>query len=238
MREVLLPVLVCGLMVWVLRKDKRLLILGFGWFLVSYLPSSNLIPQGQLTSGGMKTGSHHLYMAQAGLALLVASVFFSVCGSFFEQDSPKRFRSIPWVISCCAIFSLGWQTFNFTAYFQNADRFYQGILERNPKHFSAWQNYAWHKLHMDDDPVSAENILLQGVEMTQKHRYRYKEMDLFKLLIKRHVIYDQRDEAETLLQCVMDDWVTDPVGNIYFWLSVQRLDKGAAGPVAKKLSPE
>jgi hypothetical protein len=149
LREAGLPLLVCSGFVWLLRADKRLLAFGFGWFLIAYLPSSNLIPVGRLPGGGMKAGAHHLYLAQAGLALLSASALFLRDGKGFDRRMHARKQLISWLLTAILVFLLCHQTFRFSGYYQNADRFYRGVLERKWKtsgtkrRRSFWTDFRW-----------------------------------------------------------------------------------------------
>ena len=71
--QILLPALVLLLFSWRLRKHWDILVFGYGWFFIFYLPSSNLISIGTLSGGDLKAGAHHLYPAHAGLCLFLAA---------------------------------------------------------------------------------------------------------------------------------------------------------------------
>jgi len=146
---IFLTTAVCIGLVWLLWKDKRLLTLGIGWFLIFYLPTSNLVSIGTMPGGGLKAGAHHLYPAHAGLCLLVAAVFFLPGRRSPKTSSSPAFHLLPSLLIGIIILFLSLQTFRFSANYRNPDRFYQGILEINPMYAGAWKNYAWHKLYIE-----------------------------------------------------------------------------------------
>jgi len=216
-REILVPVLACSAILWMLRSNRKILALGLGWFLIAYLPSSNLIPMGMLRGGGLRTGAHHLYLAQPGLALLVVAALFSRRRSRSGQRSPVRFPFFPWLFAGLLILCLGSQTYRFSGFFQNADAFYQGVLDRNPSYPGAWLNYGYHKLYRDREPDRAERILLDGLEaLNEQGNPKGLSMLNWNLL---HLYREngRQEEADTLFQCLQEEWSEDPVGNIYLW---------------------
>jgi hypothetical protein len=224
-REVALPLLVCSGFVWLLRRDKKLLLFGFGLFFIAYLPSSNLIPVGRMPGGGLKAGAHHLYLAQAGLALLVGSVMFRPDGKGLDRRMHARRRLISGLLFTILVLFLCHQTFQFSGHYQNADRFYRGVLERNPVYAAAWQNYAWYKLYVENKPDDAEEVLLDGLEVVVAEEDRLGQRKLVWNLLHLYLEHDRCEEAETLLQCIRDKWIEDPVGNHYLWTLVQRLEE-------------
>ena len=230
-REVGLPVLLSSALVWRLRGDSRLLAFGFGLFFIAYLPSSNLIPMGKLPGGGLKTGAHHLYLAQAGLALLVGAALFSSDRKVPEPGRRSWKRLTAWFLALALVLLLCHQTFRFSGYFQSADRFYRAVLERNPAYSGAWQNYGWYKLYLENKPAEAERILLDGLEVVGSKEDFRGERKLTWNLLHLYLGEERFDEAETLLQCTAEKWMEDPLGNHYFWTLVQRLedrDEGAS----------
>jgi len=222
--EVVLPVLLSSALVWLLRGDRRLLAFGFGLFFIAYLPSSNLIPMGKLPGGGLKTGAHHLYLAQAGLALLAAAALFSSDRKVPEPGRRSWKRLISRFLALALVLLLCYQTFRFSGYFQNADCFYRAVLERNPAYSGAWQNYGWYKLYLENKPDEAERILLDGLEVVGSKEDFRGERKLTWNLLHLYLGEERFDEAETLLQCTAEKWMEDPVGNHYFWTLVQRLE--------------
>jgi hypothetical protein len=218
LREIGLPLLCCGALVWGLRRDGRLLAIGFGMFLIAYLPSSNLIPMGKLPGGGLKTGAHHLYLPQAGLALLVASALFLPGGK-----GAGRNRLFSWFLTAVLVLLLCHQTICFAGAYQSADRFYRGVLERNPVYAGAWQNYAWYKLYVENKPDNAERILLEGLEVMAAEEDSKGEKKLVWNLLHLYLQTKRVDEAATLLQCTSEEWLLDPGGNHYYWTLVRRM---------------
>jgi hypothetical protein len=229
-REVGLPVFLSSGLVWLLRGDRRLLAFGFGLFLIAYLPSSNLIPMGKLPGGGLKTGAHHLYLAQAGLALLAGAALFSSDRKVPEPGRHSGRRSISWLFALVLVLLLCHQTFRFSGYFQSADRFYRAVLERNPAYAGAWQNYGWYKLYLENKSDEAERILLDGLEVVgSKEDFRGGRKLTWNLL-HLYLGAGRFDEAATLLQCTAETWLVDPVGNRYFWTMIQRLEENDEAP--------
>jgi hypothetical protein len=224
-REVVLPVLVSGGLVWRLREDRRLLAFGFGLFFIAYMPSSNLIPMGKLPGGGLKTGAHHLYLAQAGLALLAGAALFSSGRRVPEAAKRSWKRLLSWFLALALVLLLCHQTFRFSGYFRGADRFYQAVLERNPAYSGAWQNYGWYKLYLEGKPDEAERILLDGLEVVVSREDFPGERKLTWNLLHLYLAEGRFDEAQTLLQCRSEKWIEDPVGNHYFWTLVQGLER-------------
>ncbi len=224
------PLFLLGGLVGFLRRDRRLLLLGLGLFLVAYLPSSNLVPMGKLPGGGLKTGAHHLYLPQAGLALLVGAALFLPARWLAERGSPRRGRLISGSLAVILMLLLCRQTFAFSGRFRSADLFYQGVLERNPLYSGAWQNYGWHKLYLDGKPDDAERILLDGLERMVSEGDRRGQRKLVWNLLHLYLANDRAQEACTLLQCVTEAWLEDPVGNHYFWTLVEAAGKREEGP--------
>ena len=178
----------------------------------------------------MKAGAHHLYFAQAGLALLSASVLFLTGGegSCRWGHAPKRL--ISWLLTAIIVSLLSHQTFRFSGYYQNADRFYRGVLERNPVYAAAWQNYGRYKLYVENNPDDAEEILLDGLEEIVAEEDSRGERKLVWNLLHLYLENERYEEAETLLQCIEERWIEDPEGNHYWWTLVQRLEeRGEAG---------
>ena len=220
-----MPVLVSIGLAWRLREDRRLLAFGFGLFFFAYLPSSNLIPMGKLPGGGLKTGAHHLYLAQAGLALLAGAALFSSGRRVPEAGKRSWKRFLSWFLALALVLLLCHQTFRFSGYFRGADRFYQAVLERNPAYSGAWQNYGWYKLYMEGKPDEAERILLDGLEVVVSREDFEGERKLTWNLLHLYLAEGRFDEAQTLLQCTAEKWMEDPVGNHYFWTLVQGLEQ-------------
>lgn len=229
LREIGLPLLFCGSLVWFLRKDRRLLAFGFGFFLIAYLPSSNLISIGKLPGGGLKTGAHHLYLAQAGLALLCVSMFFSHDGKVPARRAAPRSRLISWSLTAILMFLLCRQTFLFAGSYQSADRFYQGVLMRNHVYAGAWQNYGYYKLALENAPDDAERILLEGLAVMRSEGDSRGERKIVWNLIHLYMQGKRPHEAATLFQCVAKEWLQDSVGNYYYWTLVRHLEAGGGG---------
>ncbi len=225
LREVGLPLLCCSALVWGLRRDRRLLAFGFGLFLIAYLPSSNLVPMGRLPGGGLKTGAHHLYLPQAGLVLLAASALFAPGGKVAGPGGTGRNRLISWSLTAILVLLLCHQTIRFAGAYQSADRFYRGVLERNPVYSGAWQNYAWYKLYLKNEPDDAERILLEGLEVMVSEEDSRGERKLVWNLLHLYLRTKRVDEAATLLRCMEEEWLQDPVGNRYYWTLVRRLEE-------------
>jgi hypothetical protein len=223
LREVGLPVLVCSGFVWRLRGEPRLLGFCFAFFLIAYLPSSNVVPMGKLPGGGLKTGAHHLYLAQAGLALLVGSVLFLPEARREDPGKGTGKRLVSWFLTALLVVVLSCQTLRFVGYFRSADRFYQGVLERNPVYSGAWQNYGWYKLYMENKPDDAERILLDGLAVMVSEGDNHGQRKLVWNLLHLYLGHQRVDEAETLLQCTRSEWMEHPVGNHYLWTLVERL---------------
>jgi hypothetical protein len=231
--QILLPVLCLILFAWRLHKHKNMLVFGFGWFLVFYLPSSNIISIGTLPGGSLKAGAHHLYPAHAGLCLLLAATILLPFPCRTSQIQAPRANRLRWAVLALVVLLLGMQTARFTGYFRSADRFYQTLLEKYPLSMGAWMNYGYSKLYIDKDPLSAEWILLGGLQAAEEKRNRSAEMDFMNNLMVLCLGNDRRVEAETMLQCVMEPWSTDPEGNLYFWHVVQLLDEVEKNPGEK-----
>ena len=223
-REAVLPLVFCGTVVWFLRGDRRILAFGFGLFLIAYLPSSNLIPMGKLPGGGLKTGAHHLYLAQAGLVLLCVSVLFSSGGKVPAGGAKPGIRLISWSLTAVWVLLLCRQTFLFAGNYRSADRFYQGVLARNRVYSGAWQNYGYYKLTFEDAPGVAERILLEGLTVMRSEGDSRGRRKLVWNLLHLYQGTDRALEAATLLECVADAWVQDPVGNDYYWSLVRRFE--------------
>ena len=230
LREAAPPVFVLGGLLWLLRRDRRLVLLGFGLFLIAYLPSSNFIPMGKLPGGGLKTGAHHLYLAQAGLALLAGSALFLPARWLADRGSPHRGRLISGSLAVILMLLLCRQTFAFSGRFRSADLFYRGVLERNPVYAGAWQNYGWHKLYLDRRADDAERILLDGLERMVSEGDTRGQRKLVWNLLHLYLASGRVQEACTLLQCVRGAWLEDPVGNDHFWTLVEAAENGEEGP--------
>jgi hypothetical protein len=185
---------------------------------------------GKLPGGGLKTGAHHLYLAQAGLALLTAAALFSPGKTGTEPGGRSWKRLTSWVFALALVLLLCHQTFGFSGYFQSADRFYRAVLERNPAYSGAWQNYGWFKLYLENKPDEAEQILLDGLEVVGAKEDFPGERKLTWNLLHLYLGAERFDEAETLLQCTAEKWIEDPVGNHYFWSLVQRLEENKETP--------
>jgi hypothetical protein len=99
------------------------------------------------------------------------------------------------------------------------------VLERNPAYSGAWQNYGWYKLYLMGKPDEAERILLDGLEVVDCREDFGGERKLTWNLLHLYLGEGRFDEAETLLQCMAEKWIGDPVGNHYFWTIVQRLEE-------------
>jgi len=214
---IFLTTAVCIGLVWLLWKDKRLLTLGIGWFLIFYLPTSNLVSIGTMPGGGLKAGAHHLYPAHAGLCLLVAAVFFLPGRRSPKTSSSPAFHLLPSLLIGIIILFLSLQTFRFSANYRNPDRFYQGILEINPMYAGAWKNYAWHKLYIEKKHLTGELKLLQGIQIAKDEDYDKGTMALEHFLLCVYLQNDRQEEFNTHLQSVMKPWTEHPLGSIYFW---------------------
>jgi hypothetical protein len=215
----------CGLLLlflWRLRGERRLAVFGLFWFLILYLPSSNLLPLGSLPGGDVKAGAHHLYPAHAGLCLLVAASLFKPAGRPLQDPllprcAHSRLRKIlPPALALCAAGLLSIQTFRFASCFRSADRFYEGVLDQNPLNTGARQNYAWHKWYLEKDPTASERILLEGLSATPR-AYPKERADLHSSLIRLYLDTGRSVEASTLLRCLTRSWLRYVVGNLYFW---------------------
>jgi hypothetical protein len=178
---------------------------------------------GKLPGGGMKTGAHHLYLAQAGLALLVGAALFAQEGRAVGWERRTGKGWIAWWVATALVLLLAVQTFRFAAYFRNADRFYQGVLERNPVYAGAWQNYGWYKLYLENEADRAESILLDGLAVMVDEGDEKGERKLTWNLLHLYLRQQRFAEAETLVTCVRSKWMEHPVGNHYFWTLVERL---------------
>jgi hypothetical protein len=235
-QQILFPVLVLILFGWRLHKQRAIPAFGFGWFLVFYLPSSNLISIGTLHGGSLKAAAHHLYPAHAGLCLLLAATILLPLPGGTPQTQAPRANRPRWLFLALVVLLLGFQTVRFTQYFRSTDRFYQALLEKNPLSVGAWMNYGWSKLYIDKDPLDSEWISLGGLKAAEATRNRAAKMDFMNNLMVLHLGNDRRVEAETMLQCIMRPWIVDPEGNIYFWHVIQLRDKIEKGLGEK--SPE
>jgi hypothetical protein len=224
-QQVFIPVLVLILFGWRLRSQPRFLVFGFGWFLVFYFPSSNFISIGTLAGGSLKAGAHHLYPAHAGLCLMLAATILLPFSERTWQTPAPRANRLRWPALALVVILLGFQTARFAGYFRSTDRFYQTLLERYPLSIGAWMNYGWSKLYIDKDPLVSEWISLGGLQTAEATRNRLAEMDFMNNLMVLYLGNDRRVEAETMLQCIMQPWITDPEGNIYFWHVIQVRDK-------------
>jgi hypothetical protein len=215
--QILLPLLVLALFVWRLRRRTGVLALGFGWFLVFYLPSSNLVSIGTLAGGSLKAGAHHLYPAHAGLCLLLAgTLLLPRVGRTWQRNARWKAR-LGWSASALAALLLSAQTFHFAGYFRGADLFYEGLLQRVPLHTGAWTNYGWHKLYIDKDPLRSEWILLGGLQAVQGSKSLKTRMDFVNNLAVLYFEQNRPLEGDAMLQCIMDSWVLHPEGNLTFW---------------------
>ncbi len=234
LEQILLPALVLPPVVWRLRKHRDILAFGFGWFLVFYLPSSNLISIGTLPGGDLKAGAHHLYPAHAGLCLVMAASILLPFGGGRPKSRVHGTGRLQWVAFALIVLLLGTQAFRFAGHFRKADRFYQVLLERHPLHTGAWTNYGWHKLYIDKDPEAAERILLGGIEAVEASRNEAARMDFMHNLMVLYLDNDHPIEAETMLQCITNPWVVRPEGNIYFWHVVRLLERLTENPGVRK----
>jgi len=223
--QILIPLLSLILFGWRLHKHENILFFGFGWFLVFYLPSSNIISIGTLPGGSLKAGAHHLYPAHAGICLLLAATVLLPFRCRTSQTQAPRGNRLRWTVLALVVLVLGMQTVRFTGHFRSADRFYQTLLEKYPHSIGGWMNYGWCKLYIDKDPQGSEWILLGGLQAAEVTRNRAAEMDFMNNLMVLYLGNDRRDEVETMLQCIMQPWTTDPEGSIYFWHVVQLRDK-------------
>lgn len=223
LKEALFPCTVLLVLLFHLLREKRLLILCSFWFLLFYLPSSNLISFGSWPGGAIKAGSHHLYPAHAGLALIVSSALFMPPQHLRKIHTTAWTRIFSFPLSGLLILLLSIQTFRFASNFRDADWFYQGILERNPSYTHAWTNYGYHKLHLDKEPETAEWIILEGLDSLPDSKFHNRV--LLRFLMKLYVRNGRPLETETLLQSEMDDWVTHPLGNLYFWEIIQGIER-------------
>jgi hypothetical protein len=228
LEQILLPVLGLLLVVWRLRRHRRIVAFGLGWFIVFYLPSSNLISIGTLPGGDLKAGAHHLYPAHAGLCLLLAASLLGTRGR--QKNRALGAGRLRWVAFTLICLLLGVQSFRFAAHYRSADLFYQALLELHPHHTAAWTNYGWHKLKIDKDPEAAERILLGGIRAVEASRNKAARTDLMHTLMVLYLENDHPIEAETMLQCIMDSWAVTPVRSLYFWHIVRLLDRRSENP--------
>jgi hypothetical protein len=228
--QALLPVLVLLLFIWRLRRDKEVLALGVAWFLVFYLPSSNVISIGTLAGGGLKAGAHHLYPAHAGLCLFLAACLLLPFRAVPSTEAGRTAGPGPWLALTLLILVLSAQSFRFAAHFRGADRYYQALIDRHPLATGAWTNYGWHKLYIDKAPQAAERILLGGIEAVRGSPKKATKMDLEHNLLILYRDNGRPIEADTLLQCIKNRWILRPVGDIYFWHAAGLLDESAGSP--------
>jgi hypothetical protein len=225
--QVLVPLLALFLVAGRLWRVGEVLIFGLGWFLVLYLPSSNLISIGTLPGGDLKAGAHHLYPAHAGLCLLLAASILLPLGKGRAARTTHGKGRLKGAVLILLALLLSVQSFRFAASFRSPDRFYRTLLERHPLHTGAWTNYGWHKLYIDKDPEAAERILLEGIEAVRPLKNEKATMDFVHHLILLYLDHGYPLEAETLLQCIMQQWIVRPMGSIYFWHAVPLLDRVA-----------
>jgi hypothetical protein len=231
--QILLPILLLILFVWSLHRHRALLAFGFGWFLVFYLPSSNLISIGTLPGGSLKAAAHHLYPAHAGLCLLLAAtILLPLPGRASLRHALVKNR-LRWPVLALVVLLLGFQTARFTGYFRDTDRFYQALLEKYPLSMGAWMNYGWCKLYIDKDPLGSEWILMGGLQAAEEERNRGAKMDFMNNLMVLYLGNDRPVEAETMLQCIMQPWIVHPEGNIYFWHVIQSRERIQKDPGEK-----
>ena len=231
--QILLPVLCLILFGCRLQKHRNILAFGLGWFFVLYLPSSNIVSIGTLPGGSLKAGAHHLYPAHAGLCLLMAATILLPLSGRTSRTQPAGVNGLRWPVLALVVLLLGMQTARFTGYFRSADRFYQTLLEKYPLSMGAWMNYGWGKLYIDKDPLGSEWILLGGLQAAEEARDRLAEMDFMNNLMVLYLGNDRQDEADTMLQCVMQPWTTDLEGSIYFWHLAQLREKVEEDPGEK-----
>lgn len=228
--QILLPLLVLVLFAWRLGRRPRVLALSLGWFMVFYLPSSNLVSIGTLAGGTLKAGAHHLYPAHAGLCLLLAGTLLLSRAGRTGQPRARWNARLRWSGSALLALLLSTQTFRFTGYFRRADLFYEGLLERVPLHTGAWTNYGWHKLYIDKDPLGSEWILLGGLQAVEGAKSPRAKMDFVNNLTVLYFEQNRPAEGDAMLQCIMDSWVLHPEGNLTFWHIIEvrerRLKKG------------
>ncbi len=223
--QILVPLSALLLAGWRLRRAKGALFFGIGWFVVFYLPSSNLVSIGTLAGGDLKAGAHHLYPAHAGLCLLLAASILVPFSASSRRRATPRVPRMQGLALALLVLLLGAQSFRFAANFRSPDRFYGTLLDRHPLHSGAWTNYSWHKLYMDEDPEAAERILLEGIEAVRPLQNEKVTMDFIHQLILLYLDYGDPLEAATLLQCTADAWIVRPVGSIYSWHAVAMLDR-------------
>jgi hypothetical protein len=131
------------------------------------------------------------------------------------------------------ILLLCYQTMRFAGAYRSGDAFYKGVLKRNPVYAGAWQNYAWYKLYLKNEPEHAEMILLDGLRVMKCEGESRGERKLVWNLLHLYLQADRTHEAATLLGCVAAEWLEHPVGNQYYWTLVRRLEAGGkARPTA------
>jgi hypothetical protein len=79
-----------------------------------------------------------------------------------------------------------------------------------------------------NDPLAAEKILLDGIKAQQENGNE-RDRSLTRNLLILYIRNDSTAEAETLLQCVKEEWLADPDGTFSFWHIIDVMENHPPG---------
>ena len=92
---------------------QRLRVFGAGWFILAYLPISNLVELNATVA------EHWIYLPSVGFLLFLAGCYL---------DFPLKLRRLAYAVSCVAVLGLGARSFVRSSDWQTAEGFYQRTL--------------------------------------------------------------------------------------------------------------
>lgn len=163
---------------WSKRPGRRLRIFGIAWFVLGFLPISNLFPL------NAQVAEHWIYMASFGFLLLIAGCIVAL---------PKQHSWIAAAITCMAIIGLTLRTSYRAAEWASAETFFSQTIASGGSSARVNLNLA-HIYSGRGDYLKAEKVLRDALE-------RFPDHPNIKINLGINLLKQGRtQEAETFLQ--------------------------------------
>jgi len=184
----------------------------FLWVLLFYVPYSNITSIGEIAGGNLKTGSHHVYPAHAGIDITIAWACFSL-----SRSTVKSVKVLLFLLLSLWIGFLGVQSFAFASYFKSESAFYGNVLRKNKDYSGALINYAWHKTFVTPNYEEAERILQEGLDdYDRSGNWIMYKLRMMHNLISLQIRWGRFDEAYCYLDKMKQDFLEHAYGVILY----------------------
>jgi len=145
-----------GLAIFFYKRNFKIYTFIIGWFFISLLPVSNIIPIAFFVS------EQYLYLASFAWVLLIGSLF----GKFYQK---KKLIVLLLIILVLAYGSLTWQR---NKVWQNDAVLWQNVLAKQPDSVKAYNNLAFYYRNQEDYQT-AQKYLKKALEIKPEYSLAY-----------------------------------------------------------------